>query len=88
MVSDIGLNNLIIHLAIACKRIQEENFISLYSEDLLEIMEHKEYEVAAEIVREIENAFKIRFPKSETAYIAIHLLGTKMLNNSNHKAVY
>jgi len=85
MVSDIGLNNLIIHLAIACKRIQEENFISLYSEDLLEIMEHKEYEVAAEIVREIENAFKIRFPKSETAYIAIHLLGTKMLNNSNHE---
>ncbi len=48
-------------------------------------MEHKEYEVAAEIVREIEKAFKVRFPKSETAYIAIHLLGTKMLNNGNHE---
>lgn len=77
-LSDIGLNNLIIHIAIACKRIYSENYVSLYPEDLKDIIEQMEYEVAIEIVKGIEETFQIVFPEAETAYVAIHLLGLKM----------
>ncbi|MFE4709101.1 BglG family transcription antiterminator [Peribacillus simplex] len=77
-LSDIGLNNLIIHIAIACKRIYSENYVSLYPEDLKDIIEQMEYEVAIEIVKGIEETFQIVFPEAETAYVAIHLLGLKL----------
>ena len=77
-LSDIGLNNLIIHIAIACKRIYSQNYVSLYPEDLKDIIEQMEYEVAIEIVKGIEETFLIVFPEAETAYVAIHLLGIKM----------
>ncbi|MBT2668982.1 transcription antiterminator [Bacillus sp. ISL-4] len=77
-LSDIGLNNLIIHIAIACKRIYSQNHVSLYPEDLKDIIEQMEYEVAIEIVKGIEETFQMVFPEVETAYVAIHLLGLKM----------
>ncbi|MDN8817628.1 PRD domain-containing protein, partial [Staphylococcus aureus] len=40
-------------------------------------MNHKEYEVAKEIVRTLEQKLQVAFPDKETAYIAIHLLGAK-----------
>ena len=76
-LSDIGLNNLLIHVAIACKRIRSGKHVSLYSKDVKEIMNHKEYEVAKEIVRTLEQKLQVAFPDKETAYIAIHLLGAK-----------
>ncbi|MFT0801799.1 BglG family transcription antiterminator [Bacillus swezeyi] len=76
-LSDIGLNNLLIHISIACRRIRKGKHVSLYSEDVKDIMNHKEYEVAREIVRTLEEKLKVAFPEKETAYIAIHLLGAK-----------
>lgn len=77
--SDIGLKNLVIHLAIACKRIREQNYVSIIPDDLKVIIEQKEYDVAKQIVSKIEKALQITFPTIEIAYIAIHLLGTKMV---------
>ncbi|MCJ2146488.1 BglG family transcription antiterminator [Bacillus sp. B19-2] len=76
-LSDIGLNNLLIHVAIACKRIRSGKHVSLYSTDVKEVMNHKEYEVARAIVRTLEQKLQVGFPEKETAYIAIHLLGAK-----------
>ncbi|RBW67815.1 BglG family transcription antiterminator [Bacillus taeanensis] len=78
-LSDIGLNNLIIHIAIACKRIRNKNYVSLYPQELKNIINQKEYVVAANIVLEIERGLHVVFPQTEVAYIAIHLLGTKMI---------
>ncbi|OIJ16635.1 PTS fructose transporter subunit IIA [Anaerobacillus alkalilacustris] len=78
-LSDIGINNLIIHIAIACRRIRNGNHVSLIPDELKEIVNKKEYEVAKEIVGEIEKSLNVVFPETETAYIAIHLLGTKMV---------
>lgn len=76
-ISDIGINNLSIHLAIACKRIREGNYISLPSEDLEQLYIHQEHRVAQQIVKKIEKALYVSFPKTEIAYVTIHLLGTK-----------
>ncbi len=78
-VSDIAINNLVIHMAIAYKRIKAGYHVTLFQTDLDEILEQKEYQVAQEIVRKVEEKFDVDFPQEETAYIALHLLGTKIL---------
>lgn len=82
-LSDIAINNLLIHIAIACKRIKSGHHISLFQTELQEIKKQKEYQVAKKIVTEVEEKLEVNFPQAEIAYITIHLLGTKMLNQTN-----
>ncbi|GAE92848.1 transcriptional antiterminator [Gracilibacillus boraciitolerans JCM 21714] len=82
-LSDIAINNLAIHIMIAYKRIEGGYHVTLVNQDLQEITEQSEYAVAIEIVQEVEDIFHVSFPKVEIAYIAIHLLGTKMLTQSS-----
>ncbi|MFS8513542.1 MAG: BglG family transcription antiterminator [Planifilum fulgidum] len=77
-ISDISVHNLQMHIAIACRRIRSGNRVTLYPADLKEIINQREYEVAGRIVRDVEDAFGLSFPREEIAYVAIHLLGTKM----------
>lgn len=80
-LSDIALNNLIIHIAIACSRIRNEKYVMLFPNELQEIICQKEYGVATEILKKISESLNVEFPQSEIAYIAIHLLGTRMMAN-------
>jgi lichenan operon transcriptional antiterminator len=82
-LSDISLSNLIIHIAIACVRIRHGNYVSLYPEELKDILKQKEYIVASNIVSRIEKALDVLFPKTEIAYITIHLLGNKIAVQPN-----
>lgn len=82
-LSDIELNNLSIHFAIACKRIRDENYILLPPEDFEGIYTKKEYKVAEKIVKKVESSFDVCFPEQEIAYIAIHLLGTNKIATTN-----
>jgi lichenan operon transcriptional antiterminator len=77
-LSDIGLNNLVIHIAISFNRIQNGNFVTLGTKQLEELMEQKEYGVATIIINEIEAKLAVAFPDTEIAYIAIHLMGIRM----------
>lgn len=81
-LSDIAIHNLLIHIAIACKRIIAGNHVSLIKTDMQEVVQQKEYGVAKKIVAEVEEAFDVTFPKAEVAYVAIHLIGTKMLSKT------
>lgn len=82
-LSDIGLNNLTIHIAIACKRIRNQNYVAMAPEDLESILDQTEHTVAQKIVQEIEAELEVTFPEVEIAYIAIHLLGTKTIAQSS-----
>lgn len=79
-MSDIAINNLLIHIAIAYKRIRSGNHVNLQPSERSQIEKQSEYQVALKIVKDVEEHFNVVFPKEETAYIAIHLLGTKMLS--------
>ncbi|OBA02850.1 PTS fructose transporter subunit IIA [Paenibacillus polymyxa] len=76
-LSDIALNNLVIHIVIACKRIREEKYVSYYPQEMKKIEAQKEFRVAAEIVSALEQSIKHPFPLVEVAYIAVHLLGVR-----------
>ncbi|MBJ8191250.1 helix-turn-helix domain-containing protein, partial [Bacillus cereus] len=69
-LSDIALNNLVIHIAIACKRIREERYVSYYPQEMKKIEAQKEFRVATEIVSALEQNMKYSFPLVEVAYIA------------------
>lgn len=77
-ISDIALENLTIHIAIACKRIQEGFIIG----DIQHNMNRKyplEYLVATEIIKEVEHLTGLTFPQAEINYVIVHLLGTKLI---------
>lgn len=84
VLSDVALNNLFVHIVIAYKRIKEGYSVALVEKDLSEIQTQKEYKVATKIVEQIEQTLHVTFPAIEIAYIAIHLLGTKLIGESNN----
>lgn len=82
VLSDISLNNLFMHIVIAFRRIQDGYNINMFERDISDIKEQPEFFVAQKIVHQIESLLQIDFPKAEIAYIAIHLLGTKLVDPS------
>jgi lichenan operon transcriptional antiterminator len=87
ILSDLSLNNLVVHLLISYKRIQAGNYASFYIEEFSSIKESKEYEVATCIVKELEKHFGLPFPQHEILYVALHLLGTKLISHSKEQGV-
>jgi len=85
VISDIALQNLIIHVAIACRRIRNGNYVTIISNELKEIATQKEYKVANEIVAMVEKELNVLFPETEIAYIAIHLLGTRTISETQFR---
>lgn len=84
-LSDFALNNLVIHIAIAIKRIE----INQYFEKNLknDFSDTAEFQIAKEIVADIEKEFDLSFPIDEVYYITMHLLGTKLILNESVKTI-
>ncbi|MCC5895469.1 MAG: transcription antiterminator [Alkalibacterium sp.] len=79
-LSDIAINNLFVHISIAYKRIVEGHHVDLIPQEIKDIETKKEFKVAQTIISEIEQTLDVTFPKVEIIYIAIHLLGTKLIH--------
>lgn len=79
-LSDIAINNLFVHIIIAHKRVKEGHHIALIDQDIASIKTKREFFVAHDIVKVVEKALGVSFPKIEVIYIAIHLLGTKLVS--------
>jgi len=84
-LSDIAINNLFIHIAIAYKRIKSGHHVSMVSSEIKKIANQKEYHVARQIVKDAEKKLNVTFPEVEVAYIALHLMGTKMITQNQMK---
>jgi len=77
-ISDISLENLATHIAIACRRIQD-GFVIRGLPDIVGEDHPFEKIVAKEIIKDVENLTGLTFPAEEINYIIIHLLGTKLI---------
>lgn len=84
IISDISLQNLITHIAIACKRIRESHSVQMIHPHFQEIETSKVFLVAQEIANAIQEKLYISFTEHEIAYLAIHLQGTKITDSSIH----
>ena len=84
-LSDTALNNLIIHIAIAIKRINlNQYFKNKIKYDLSTSLES---EIAKKIIKDIEEEFDVEFPNDEITYITMHLMGTKLVIKDNYSAI-
>ncbi|WP_442636876.1 BglG family transcription antiterminator [Rossellomorea marisflavi] len=87
-MSDIAMNNLVIHIAIACKRMMSGNLISAITLQMEEILKEKEYIIAGKMVEELNEELGVCFPQVEIAYIALHLLGTRLVTEQRLEVEY
>ncbi|MDF2821910.1 MAG: hypothetical protein K0R15_2358 [Clostridiales bacterium] len=76
-ISDVALQNLIIHLHIAIKRIESSNYIPLEISDFHKWVKEDEYQLAKKCTDKIGEIFHMEFPEQEIAYVAVHLAGKK-----------
>lgn len=87
---DQAFLNLITHIAIAIERVKDKKSINMNDDFMDELFNKKEYDVAAWVVSQLSEYFKVDFSKDETGYIAIHFLGAKAeenFMNENHSAI-
>lgn len=82
-LTDIGFQNLVIHILIALIRLKEKPQFTLFEYDE-SIKERKEYEVALRLCQKLEEKFEIAFPETEIYYIAMHLSGKKAVQYSSN----
>lgn len=82
-LTDIGFQNLVIHILIALIRLKEKPQFTPFEYDE-SIKERKEYEVALRLCQKLEEKFEIAFPETEIYYIAMHLSGKKAVQYSSN----
>lgn len=69
---------LIIHLALAIKRLQSGDEIKVSQKKLEKLKKTKEYKLAALIADKLEKIFDLEIPVDEKGYITMHLKGAKI----------
>lgn len=82
--TDEAYSGLVIHIAIAIKRIQEDKDIVMEKDELNALEITKEFVVASSITKLLEKRFEIIIPDDEIGYITIHLLGSKVSTSKNN----
>lgn len=80
-LTEMGINNLVIHLMYAITRMKSGSFIEQIPLNY-EISEKETY-VAYNIIHRLEKEFKIVFPATEIDYVRIHLLSKRGNLNQN-----
>lgn len=87
-LTDEALEGLIVHIAISLKRLNDKKDVEITAEQLMGLLDTKEYEIAKWIAGRLNCEFCLVVPESEVAYLALHILGSKLheniqLNNQN-----
>lgn len=84
-MSDLAFNNLVLHLVITVVRIKKKKYIELNilkENDLIQsIRKNEHFQIAKDIVVEIEKVMDINFPVNEIIYITSHLMGINILKD-------
>ena len=82
VITDIAINNLVIHIAIALHRIRGGHSVDEQNTALNTLMNQREQKIAKRIVDRCESLFRVAFPAYETIYISLHLSGTKVISQT------
>lgn len=76
--TEISFYNLVIHLYITIKRIENGEDVSVSRNELIRLESKDEYIISKKLTYELSKHFNIEFPREEVAYISIHLLSKKI----------
>jgi len=78
---------IVVHIAISIGRILDGNDLVEDNDFLESIYKHEEIKVARFIATEIEKDFNIRFSKTETAFICMHILGSNTYEKEKNESI-
>lgn len=82
-LTDISVNNIVIHMAIALLRSINKNFLVYTLDEVDTIEKLNEYRLANSIAQDINSSINVEMAETEICYIAQHLIASKRyLNNS------
>lgn len=76
-LADDSYAALMVHLAIALKRIKDGDQIIIDQKLLEKIKTNDEFLIARNLVTSIADAFNVEIPEAEVAYVTMHLMGSK-----------
>ncbi|MDQ7142585.1 transcription antiterminator [Mammaliicoccus lentus] len=74
----VGIDGLIYHIIIAIHRAKEQYMFEIPDEEYERLRQTDVFEIAIKITQQLEEIFPIKFPKSEAAFITLHLLGARV----------
>lgn len=80
--TDEAFGSLVIHIAIAIKRLQDGKDILLAHYVLADLKIKDEYRIAKQIADSIESHYRVKLPEQEIGYILLHILGSKLQENN------
>lgn len=83
-LADSAYIGLVVHLALAVERIERGETLTFDSNLLSELQMTREYGISTRIAGRLQSLFRLEFPESEVANIAIHLQGAKLGNDREH----
>ena len=76
-IPDTARVGLVVHLALAVRRLQQRDTIAMDAETLEELRGTEEFAAARVIAERLGAAFELTVPEAEIGYIAMHLLGAR-----------
>ena len=77
-LTDNAFTGLAIHIAIAIDRVRQGAVVEADEKGLEDLASWEGYDLAARILREMEEEFQITIPGVELSYILLHLRGSKI----------
>ena len=77
-LADNAFTGLAIHIAIAIDRVRQGAVVEADEKGLEDLASWEGYDLAARILREMEEEFRITIPGVELSYILLHLRGSKI----------
>lgn len=84
----VGIDGLIYHIIIAIHRAKDEFVFDIPQIEYDRLKSTDAFQLAIKITKKLENLFQIDFPKSEAAFITLHLLGARVtklqVENAQH----
>lgn len=77
-LADSAYIGLVVHLALAIERLQKGDNIQFDEVYLKQIEDTLEYQIAGDILKELEEMLNMSIPVDEIGYITMHLMGAKL----------
>ncbi|ANR71069.1 MtlR transcriptional regulator [Selenomonas sp. oral taxon 126] len=76
-IPDTARVGLVVHLALAVRRMQQSDAIAMDAGTLAELRRTEDFKTGQRIARRLGEAFSLTVPEAEVGYITMHLLGAR-----------
>ncbi|PAV31278.1 transcriptional antiterminator [Virgibacillus profundi] len=83
-LADSAYIGLVVHLSLAIERLQKGDKITFDKVYMKQIQGTKEFEIASNMIKDLEVSLSMDIPDDEIGYITMHLMGAKLRINQHY----